>query len=180
MSLFPAVISSSGTDVPAQDWVLVGQDIAPEGLSEDFFLTAASEQTNFSGMRVVADLTITNGDNFLIYVPNGSVTASYEVERVTASGVSRSLVSNGSLDYDNLNFYGRHLVTLDIFDDDIAGYKSRFTLSAIHIGSPTSYLMTTWRGVINTAVTTPQVSLLGSFDPGSMLRVYGIPEAVTP
>jgi hypothetical protein len=179
VSLFPAVISSSGTDVPAQDWIFLGQDISPEGLSEDYILTVASQQTNFSGMRVIADLIVTNAANFLIYIPNGSTLGTYEVERVTASGVSRTVVTNGTLDYDKLNFNGRHLITMDIFDDDITGYKSRLTLSAIHIGSPTSYLMTTWRGVIDTAVTTPQVTFFGVFDPGSMLRVYGIPQAVT-
>ena len=172
---FLAIVGSSGTDVPAQDWNPVGSDIASS--DGQTTLRVESTDTNISGMRFLADLEISTLGTLKLRFPDNATIAYYHVIESTEIQTTPSWRASGEEIFVTAE-PGRALLFGEVFVAEAPGINSTFNADFQRSTSPTDYLMVSTQGYITSSVSTPTVELNGSFNSGSRLSVWSVPKDV--
>lgn len=173
MTLLKAVLSSSGTDVPAEDWVLVGTDIAvADGQST---LSIVSSDTNFCGFRFIADLE-GDGNQTLSFNFAGNANSVYRQTKFVEGTATLTL---GNIDPIQRNYdAGRIFLMGTVYFADNVGGRSKFSVVSQRVVSATDCELDTFDGYLYSNLTTPTMRIDGTHGKNSRLTVYGIPKDV--
>ena len=175
MTLLKAVISSSGTDIPAEDWNLVGSDIA--SADGQTTLRVESADTDISGMRFLADLNIDTVGTIKLRFPNNTTIAYYHVIESNETQTTPTWRASGEEIFFSVE-PGRAVLFGEVFVAEASGLNSTFRADFQRCTSSTDYLIVNTSGYITSSVSTPTVELDGSFKSESRLSVWSIPKAV--
>lgn len=189
MTVFAGIVSSSGTDVPAQDWTLIGEDRIDAGSSNQ--LAVLGGALSYSSVKFIADIDSYSSQTLTIHFPDDPSDAKYYVQTITESGISEpgwvtttGPTPGGGL-YFNLDSAGRYVIFGEITQSDIPGTYGRISINVHRTNSPTDYQMTTIEGWMmtagpwSTANFTMTSSVATGFKTGSLLSVYSSPASVT-
>lgn len=175
MTLLKGVVSSSGTDIPAEDWVLVGSDIATTNGQTS--LVVESTATTFCGYRFIADINATGSSTLVFQFGANPTNAVYRFTRAVEGTVSVSQVSPAA-PISIVMTPGRILTLGQVWFADIAGSSSDFSLTVQRVVGTNDCELSTMDGFLSNSPTTAAVTITGTHAKGSRLTVYGIPKAV--
>jgi hypothetical protein len=187
VSVFAGIVSSSGTDVPAQDWTLIGEDRIDAGSSNE--LAVLGGALSYSSVKFIADIDSAGTQTVNIFFPQSPIGAQWWPRTITESGLSEpgvqsTIVSETGIYFD-LDTSGRYVIFGEITQSDIPGAYGRVTIDIQRTNSPTDFQMTTIEGWItsaspwSTADFTMTSTVATGFNAGSRLSIYSSPVSVT-
>lgn len=187
MSVFAGIVSSSGTDVPAQDWTLIGEDHIDAGTSNE--LAVLGGALSYSSVKFIADIDSSASQTLTIHFPDDPSDAKYYEQTITESGISEvgwvitTVSTPGGGLACNLDSAGRYVIFGEITQSDIPGTYGRVVINLQRTNSASDYQMTTIEGWMMTAGpwSTANFTMSGTtgFKTGSRLSVYSSPASVT-
>lgn len=190
MSVFAGIVSSSGTDVPAQDWTLVGVDAIEASPSDE--LTVLGGVLSYSSVKFIADLDSAGTQTLRIIFPQAVSDCDWFAIRINENGLfdtgilsSSTVAPPGTGIHVPLDSAGRYLIVGEFSPSDIPGEYGKVSIDVQRTNDGTDYEMTTFHGFVNvvapwtTADFTMTSSVATGLKAGSRLSVYSSPASVT-
>lgn len=176
MTLLSAIIGSSGTGIPAEDWKFLGADSTLEGV--DYDLSVFFRSDDLMSFNFIADFDIGPDSAIKIKLGGNSAIGSYRTHVVSSTPVATSYVTATEIDVPILGD-SRATLTGTFYMNNLQPY-SPFVVNCQELRDASTWRMVTLSGVVDAGIetffTTFGVTTL--HNAGSRLAVWGSPNAV--
>lgn len=171
MTLLSGIVSSSGTDVPLEDWVFLGADTTVSGVGMTFDIPIGNTN-GYMGIYFIADLYMGPATVMGLLFNDVLATASYRIDSVTNGGSTTSTFIAGSNLFIPVTF-GRNVVTGTYYANSISEPEN-FVIKSMR-QNQFGWGMSTLAGQFDTGFNPNSFGISSEWDAGSRLSVWGIP-----